>query len=104
MPLTEIHRLFQQIAEALDYAHRQNVIHRDIKPDNILLDREGHVLLSDFGIVKIIMEDAATTATLTATGGLGRHALLYVAGAGAGTPASITAPTFTRSASSSTRC
>ena len=69
MPLSEIQRIFQQVAEALDYAHRQNVIHRDIKPDNILLDREGHVLLSDFGIVKII-EESEKTINLTATGGL----------------------------------
>jgi serine/threonine-protein kinase len=69
LPLAEIQRLFQQVAEALDYAHRQNVIHRDIKPDNILLDREGHVLLSDFGIVKII-EESEKTINLTATGGL----------------------------------
>ena len=69
LPLAEIQRLFGQVAEALDYAHRQNVIHRDIKPDNILLDREGHVLLSDFGIVKII-EESEKTINLTATGGL----------------------------------
>ena len=69
MSLSEIQRIFQQVAEALDYAHRQNVIHRDIKPDNILLDREGHVLLSDFGIVKII-EESEKTLSLTATGGL----------------------------------
>ncbi|MBI1256595.1 MAG: protein kinase [Chloroflexi bacterium] len=69
MALSEIQNIFQQVAEALDYAHRQNVIHRDIKPDNILLDREGHVLLSDFGIVKII-EESEKTLSLTATGGL----------------------------------
>jgi hypothetical protein len=68
MPLDEVQRIFEQITGALDYAHRQNVIHRDIKPDNILLDNEGHALLADFGIVKIL-EDVGP-ATLTATGGL----------------------------------
>jgi serine/threonine-protein kinase len=69
MPVDEAQNFFQQIASALDYAHRQNVIHRDIKPDNILIDSEGHALLSDFGIVKII-EQAAGTLNLTGTGGL----------------------------------
>jgi serine/threonine protein kinase len=69
LPLDEVQSLVQQVASALDYAHRQNVIHRDIKPDNILLDREGHTLLSDFGIVKLI-EDSGGGASLTATGGL----------------------------------
>ena len=68
MTLPEIQRVFDQIAGALDYAHRQNVIHRDIKPDNILIDQEGHALLADFGIVKL-MEDVGPT-MLTATGGL----------------------------------
>lgn len=67
VPGFETADLLRQIAPALDYAHRSGVIHRDIKPDNILLDREGNALLADFGIVKLV---EGTTATLTATGGL----------------------------------
>lgn len=47
------YRVMREIAEALSHAHSEGVIHRDVKPSNILLDESGHPLLTDFGISKL---------------------------------------------------
>ena len=52
--------IFRQIIEALQYIHSKNVIHRDIKLDNILIDLNNTIKLCDFGFAKVINKDAKT--------------------------------------------
>jgi len=67
LPLDEALRIAREVADGLDYAHEQGVIHRDIKPGNILLSR-GHASIADFGIAKAVDAASGEDATATATG------------------------------------
>jgi serine/threonine-protein kinase len=62
--LDEIAEMLAQLASALDYAHRHDVIHRDIKPTNIMFDDQNTTYIVDFGIAKLL----TTEQTLTRTG------------------------------------
>ncbi len=67
IPPDETLRLVRQMADALDYAHRKGVIHRDFKPGNVLLDEQNNTYLTDFGLAKI----SESSGQLTGTGILG---------------------------------
>ncbi|HKR56294.1 MAG TPA: serine/threonine-protein kinase, partial [Gemmatimonadales bacterium] len=60
MPPGEATRLLREVAWALAYAHVQGVIHRDVKPENILLEASGRALVTDFGIARVTRETGAT--------------------------------------------
>ncbi len=63
LPPAEIRQILAQVARALAYAHKSGIVHRDIKPDNVMFDEHGQAVVTDFGIAK-----AATGGRLTSTG------------------------------------
>ena len=64
LPLNEIDRIFTQLTDALSYAHSHGVVHRDLKPANALVDSQGNLFLTDFGIAKLL-ESASPRLTQT---------------------------------------
>ncbi len=65
LPFLESLRIIREAASALAYAHKSGMIHRDVKPANLMIDRDNRVVLTDFGIAKIVVGSQ-----FTASGGM----------------------------------
>jgi serine/threonine-protein kinase len=69
LPIPQVRRILTDVADALAYAHSHGVVHRDVKPDNIMLDRAtGRALVTDFGIARAAAGDSRLTVTGVAIG------------------------------------
>jgi tetratricopeptide (TPR) repeat protein len=66
LPVNEAVRILREVVDALAYAHRNGVVHRDIKPDNVLLS-EGHAVVTDFGVAKAVSASSGRS-SLTSLG------------------------------------
>jgi eukaryotic-like serine/threonine-protein kinase len=67
LPVKQVLEIVAEVAEALDYAHSQNVVHRDIKPANIMMQKDGTVKVTDFGIARITTSSKTQTGVLLGT-------------------------------------
>ena len=68
LPIEEAVELARSVADALAYAHGEGVVHRDVKPENVLLSRQGHPVLADFGIARGRATSHDTAGQLTEVG------------------------------------
>ncbi|MCA8963227.1 MAG: serine/threonine protein kinase, partial [Planctomycetes bacterium] len=86
LPLPTALRIMEQACSALEYAHQKNVVHRDIKPGNLLIDSQGNLRLVDFGIASSI--DRPGDHTLTGSGAM-LGSLRYISPEQRDDPASV---------------
>src|SRR2546430_13652239 len=68
IPLPQVFPAMHGVLQALDYAHRHAIVHRDMKPENVLISDEGNVKVADFGIARLTDESAPPGSTATKTG------------------------------------
>jgi hypothetical protein len=68
LPFTRIRQVISQVGDALNYAHGHGMVHRDVKPSNVLIDESGSCLLTDFGLARMVEGSAHLTATGTIMG------------------------------------
>ena len=68
IPLPQVFAVMHGVLQALDYAHRHSIVHRDMKPENVLLSDEGQVKVADFGIARLTDDSVSPGNTATKTG------------------------------------
>jgi serine/threonine-protein kinase len=68
LPIPQVRHILHEAALALGHAHRRHIVHRDVKPANIMLDDDGRVVLTDFGISKAVQGETQLTGTGTIIG------------------------------------
>lgn len=89
LPLEYVIRILGPIGSAIDYAHSRGVLHRDIKPQNIMLTREGQPMLNDFGLARMMESEVRVTQANTVMGTPQYMAPEQCAGSDVGQPADL---------------